>query len=72
MVRLGPRNFACYASVITLILTLYVFIMIQPLYAMSDGRLCPARTIGISLVLSVLTGCAAYGVAHGMLKCCPA
>lgn len=69
--RLGPQNFACYAAALTLLLSLYVLLALQPLFVLRDGRLCALRTIGLALLLGVLTGAAAYGIGHCMLKCCP-
>lgn len=68
--RLGPQNFACYAAALTALLSLYVVIGQQPLFACAHGRLCPLRALGLAVAIAVFTGGAAYGIGYGMLRCC--
>ena len=71
MHRLGPQNFCLYAAILTTLLSIYVLIATQPLLVRCNGKLSPNRTLGLAVVLGVLSGAAAYGISSATLRCCP-
>lgn len=71
--RLRPRDFAAYSSVLVACFATFVLIELQPSYVStpSTRRLSAARLLAVAGLLAAVVGAASFLLARMQLRCCP-